>query len=85
MAPIKNKKIYIVTAFRWGNRSDHSYISGVFSKKAQAIKDADNEVQHRGGKYSCQVEEFILDEDGRDKKMKPVYLAKGQKCDKESI
>jgi hypothetical protein len=78
-------KTYIVTAFRWGERDNHSYISGVFSKKAQAIKDADEETAYRGGKYSCQVEEVILDESGRDKYLKPIYLAKGTRCEGSSI
>ena len=74
-------KTYVVTAFRWGDRKDHSYLSGVFSKKAQAMKDADEEVEYRGGKYSCQVEQMTLDESGREKSLKPVYLAKGMRCE----
>lgn len=72
------EKIYIVTAFRYGKRDNHSYISGVFSKKQQAIKDASEEADYRGGKYSCQVEQVILNEAGRDKFLKPIYLAKGR-------
>ena len=31
-------KLYIVTMYRWGDRSDHSYVLGVFRKKHRAIK-----------------------------------------------
>ena len=79
------QKTYIVTAFRYGKRENHSYISGVFTKKAQAIKDAEEETTYRGGKYSCQVEEMILNEAGREKHLKPIYLAKGHLCDSDSI
>jgi hypothetical protein len=49
--------VYTVRAIRWGDRENHSYICGVYFKKAQALKAADFEEDYRGGKYSCEVEE----------------------------
>lgn len=56
---MKNE-IYIVTAYRWGNRKDHSYNLGVFTKKDKAQKVADSHRDYRGGKYACVVEKCIL-------------------------
>ena len=38
-----------VFADRWGERENHSYIVGVFSKKYAAIKCAQEEELYRGG------------------------------------
>ncbi len=48
--------VYIVTAYRWGNRKDHSYVVGAFDKKDAAKKCADSHRDYRGGKYSCDVD-----------------------------
>jgi hypothetical protein len=49
-------KIYIVTAYRWGDRECHSYIVGAFLDKKIAIDAAEKEEEYRGGnKYKCQV------------------------------
>ncbi len=53
-------EVYTVHAHRWGNRDNHSYIVGVYPDKEQAIKAAEDEEQHRGGKYSCEVIEWTL-------------------------
>lgn len=60
------KEIYIVTAYRWGDRSAHSYPIGVFSKKHAAIKCADDHTKYRGGKYACFVESCVMDEFDND-------------------
>jgi len=52
---MKDKKYYIVTAYRWGERSDHSYFVGLFDKKHIAIEAAKEEEDWRGGKYKCKV------------------------------
>lgn len=52
---MKNE-IYIVTAYRNGNRSEHSYNLGVFNKKNKAQQVAESHCDYRGGKYSCVVE-----------------------------
>lgn len=56
---MKNE-IYIVTAYRWGDRKYHSYNLGVFTKKDKAQKVADSHRDYRGGKYACVVEKCIL-------------------------
>ena len=55
-------KIYTVTAYRWGNRENHSYIVSVRSTVQDALKDAEIEEEHLGGKYRCEVLEWELDE-----------------------
>lgn len=54
------KAIYIVTAYRWGDREQHSYNLGVFTHKSKAISCADSHAQWRGGKYACVVEVCAL-------------------------
>lgn len=58
-----SKEIYVVHAFRWGDRESHSYIAGVYRKKNAALTKAHDEREHRGGKYICEVREFIPGED----------------------
>ena len=55
---MKNE-IYIVTAYRWGDRKDHSYNLGVFTKIDKAQKVADSHRNYRGGKYACVVDKCI--------------------------
>jgi len=49
------KKVYVVISYRWGLRSEHGYLFGVYTKKHAALKAADFELEHRGGKYECRV------------------------------
>ena len=61
------RNIYTVHAYRWGDRELHSYSVGVYSKKHSALKAAEDEAEWRGGKYECEVIEWIPDgrnEDG---------------------
>lgn len=58
---MSKKKLYIVTAYRWGDRQHHSYVIGVFSKKQKAINEAEKEERHRGGKYRAEVIETEID------------------------
>lgn len=53
--------VYTVRACRWGDKESHSYIVGVYSKKAAALKAAQTERDYRGGKYECEVIEWTLD------------------------
>ncbi len=71
-------EIFVVTAFRWGNRSDHSYTIGATTNKDEAIKWADEHTQYRGGKYACTVESFIEGEFNNDMDIygKDVYKTK---------
>lgn len=63
--------LYTVQAYRWGDRECHSYTVGVFSKKHAALKEAKAETDYRGGKYECEVLEWVLD----DNVVKKVVLA----------
>jgi hypothetical protein len=75
---METKTVYTVHAFRFGDRERHSYIVGVYSDATQALRAAIIEKDHRGGKYDCEVLEWMLDKgtegsryiDGKD------YLAK---------
>ena len=55
-------KVYIVTAYRWGDREEHSYVVGVFDNKENSIKEAKLETEWRGGKYTCEVRSMELNE-----------------------
>lgn len=69
---MKNK-VYIVTAYRFGDRQLHSYVVGVFHKKKRSIDVAKQEESTRGGKYACEVLECDYDavegEDGYEAKV----------------
>ncbi len=52
---MSKKKVYAVTAYKWGNRDNHSYFHSVFDEKAKAIKEAKEHSLLRGGKYECEV------------------------------
>ena len=54
--------VYTVRACRWGDRELHSYVVGVYSKKHSALKAAEIEEEWRGGKYECEVLEWVLGE-----------------------
>lgn len=55
------KTVYVVTAYRWGNRENHSYIVGAFTDLDKANEIADDEEDHRGGKYECEIAGITLD------------------------
>jgi len=55
-------KVYIVTAYRWGDRETHSYVVGVFDDKELSILAAKTEKEWRGGKYDCEVVSMKLNE-----------------------
>lgn len=53
--------VYVVTMQRWGDSESHNYIIGVFTNIADAIREADNEFDHRGrGKYIPKIQSFNL-------------------------
>jgi hypothetical protein len=54
--------VYTVRACRWGDQETHSYIVGVYSKKAAAQKAAETEEEYRGRKYECEILEWKLGE-----------------------
>lgn len=53
--PKNSNLVYVVTMYRWGERENHSYVLGVFTKKHKAIKAADEEELCRGTKYSAEI------------------------------
>lgn len=59
--PFMKLEVFTVTAYRFGMREKHSYVVGVFSKKAKAIKCADDHTAYRGRKYGCDVDVCKLD------------------------
>ena len=60
------KKVYIVIAYRNGNRQNHSYTVACFDKKEEAIKCAELHSDYRGGKYICAVESCVLNSFNND-------------------
>lgn len=78
---MKSKKIYVVIAYKWGDRECHSYTVGVFTKKHKAQQVAEEHCNYRGGKYACTVEECQLDYfDNTDNQYsKEIYRAKSIK------
>jgi hypothetical protein len=50
--------MYVVTAYRWGSRDEHSYVVGACLKKLSAVKLAEQEETNRGFKYMCEVLEI---------------------------
>lgn len=59
--------MYIVIAYRWGNREKHSYIVGIFTNDKDAVNAAELETNFRGGKYACFVEKSNTNEYNQDK------------------
>lgn len=82
MAKYKNIQ-YLVTAYKWAERDNHSYFVGIFDKKHDAILSADNETKIRGGKYSCLVEQIeknlIIKDINDNPETVSIYLSKGQR------
>lgn len=64
--------VYTVHAYRWGDRENHSYLVGVYSKKHAAMKAGERETEYRGGKYECEVIEWQLDRDDSQKTIVPL-------------
>ena len=73
-----SKKLYAVTAYRWGDQSDHSYLVGIFTSKVEAKIAAEFHADYRGGKYACVVDECEADHfnNNDDNHSKEIYRAK---------
>lgn len=52
------KMAYVITAYRWGNRENHSYVVGISFEADQARAMATEEEDERGGKYACEILEL---------------------------
>lgn len=47
--------VYVVTAYQFGNKDNHSYVVGVFDSFEKALISSEGEEEDRGGKYSCEI------------------------------
>ena len=54
--------IYVVTAYRFGDRESHSYVVGAFDNEEESLKQANLEREWRGGKYECEVRSMELND-----------------------
>jgi hypothetical protein len=52
--------VFVVTAYRWGSRKDHSYVVGVFESADIALTSATNEESFRSNGYVCEVVEMRM-------------------------
>lgn len=52
--------IYVVTAYRWGDREKHSYVVGAYDNLVDANTQARREEMYRGGKYECEIDPIEL-------------------------
>lgn len=48
-------KLYVVTMYRFGDPDNHSYLLGVYSKKAKAQDEGERHKAYRGYKYYPEV------------------------------
>jgi hypothetical protein len=48
-------KVYVVEMLRWNSRENHSYVIGCFHTEKEAIKQAVDHMEFRGGKYSAEI------------------------------
>lgn len=53
--------VYIVTAYRFGDHEQHSYVVGVYTDLDRAIEIAEEVPEERAGKYFAEVLKFKLD------------------------
>lgn len=52
--------IYMVTAYRFGDREKHSYVVGIYTDLAKAVVSCSDEENNRGGKYSCIIDQSVM-------------------------
>ena len=52
--------IYVVTAYRYGDRDKHSYVVGAYDNLVDANTQARREEMYRGGKYECEIDQIPL-------------------------
>ena len=77
----ESKEVYVVIAYRWGDRANYSYTLGAFDTKDAAVKCAESHVNFRGGKYDCVVEKCILNqfENNWDNYTEEIHWAKAKR------
>ena len=54
--------IFVVTAYRWGDKECHSYVVGAFDNLELSVEAAIAENSFRGGKYECEVVSMNLND-----------------------
>ena len=70
-------QIFVVTAYRWGDKEGHSYVVGVFDTEELAIAQAKLEKEWRGGKYECEVIVMDLNDALKYKNYERIYKIEG--------
>jgi len=55
--------VFVVTAYRHGNRDNHSYVVGVYEVLDDALTLANKEEVFRANKYVCEVVEMKINGD----------------------
>lgn len=79
-------KIYVVTAYKFGERDNHSYVVAAFTSKDKAIECADHHTKYRGDKYACHVEELLNNEyDPESDYDGIIYKTKSFLCEEEDF
>jgi hypothetical protein len=58
--------MFIVTAYRHGDKELHSYVVGMFNTIDRATKASEDETQWRGGKYYCEILSMRVNETHRE-------------------
>jgi hypothetical protein len=64
---LRQKPVYVVTMYRWGNRENHSYVATVSLDADKARQMAEQEEIDRGGKYQAEVIEVPVDDTDGEK------------------
>ncbi|MFW5847436.1 MAG: hypothetical protein ACOCVF_00760 [bacterium] len=80
-----NQNIFVVTAYRWGEKDSHCYIIGASNDLDEAKTWADKHTAYRGGKYACIVDKIILNDYDDDKinYTEEVYKTKSVMCNRK--
>lgn len=71
------KLAYVVTAYRYGMRDEHSYFVSVSTNLDEAKASAESEVEYPGGKYGCEVVECPIGPWSEELKPVQVFYAPG--------
>lgn len=69
----KDMKVFVVTAYRFGDREKHSYVVGVFDDLERAIHHAKAEREWRAGKYECEVISMPLNASKQNRQHEVLY------------
>jgi hypothetical protein len=53
-------RVYVVTAYRYGDHEKHSYVVGAYTTIKKAMFAKEGEERYRGGKYECEIVDMKL-------------------------